>query len=199
MTEELFKQTWWDKNLSEKFDEFKGWVGDFKAVSKVALRKYVSSKGFESIVDCGCGPATEYFGYKSDGYNINYMGVDSSEFIVDYVSKHGVPVTHSPIEKIDLPDSSYDVAYSRHVMEHLPTFRYGLSELIRLAKKEAINIWFIKPDQDPEKINYDIKENLFHNKYNKNDVEEFLKTIPKVKSWRWEEINHQENVLIIEV
>lgn len=197
--EETFKQTWWDKNLSQKFDEFKGWVGDFKSESKVFVRNYVKTKNYESIVDCGCGPATEFFGYKHDGYDINYLGVDSSTFIHNHITNNGVPAILSPIEKIELPDSSFDVSFSRHVMEHLPTFRFGLSELIRLANKEAINVWFIKPDSLEEKINYDGKENLFHNKYNRNDVETLLITNNKVASWRWEDVNDKEIALFIQV
>lgn len=196
---QVFQQTWWDKNLQTKLEEFKGWVGDHTEEAKVYVRKHVEANNYKSIVDCGCGPATEFFGYKEDEYNIEYLGVDSSNFLIEHNSSRGVPMTYSSIEDIQLPDSSYEVAFSRAVCEHLPTYKNAISELIRVASKEAINVWFIKPDTEEEKIVYDKENNLYHNKYNKNEVEELLKSNTKVKSWRWEEINNKESVLFIQV
>ena len=198
MSDGDFKQTWWDANLTNHFDTFKGWIGDFNAQSKVFVRGYVKSKGYTSIVDCGCGPATEYFGYKNDKYDIDYMGVDSSEFLFNHVKNLGVPAILSPIENISaIADSSYDVAFSRHVLEHLPTYKKGLAEFIRIGRKEVINVFFKKPVDGADIIDFNPELNLYHNSYGKAGIEDFLKSSPKVASWSWHEINEQECALII--
>lgn len=199
MKDNEFKQTWWDNNLKNKFSEFAGWVGDYNAESKIFVRNYIRKRGFKTLVDCGCGPATEFFGYKNDGYDIQYLGVDSSEFLIDLLKKKEVPVIKCSIDKIDLEDSSYEVAFSRHVLEHQPEFTAGLSEFIRIAKKEVVNVFFIKPTTEYQKIDYDPRENLFHNRYNLNDIEWFLSNNSKVSSWEWMNVNSSECVLVVKL
>lgn len=192
---ERFAQTWWDKNLGQKFNEFKSWIGDSTAESKVFVRKYVAEQGFKSIVDFGCGPATEYFGYKNDNYDIQYMGVDSSWVLYSHITSQGVPALHSPVEEVAIPDSSFEVAFSRHVLEHLPTFRECLGEMIRVGQKEVINVFFIEPTEEAQKIDFYEPDQLFHNRYNLKDIEDFCNENPKVKSLRWVRINTKEVML----
>ena len=180
-----FKQTWWDTEILHRYDDFCKWVGDENKFSKVFARKHVISKGYKSLVDVGCGNASEYFGYKKDYPELNYLGVDSSKFLNQKNTERGVPMLESPIEKVDLPDNSYEVAFSRHVLEHQPKYQPGLSELIRIASKEVINIFFIPPIEGQEEIIYTHSDNLYHNKYNKKDIEDFIKSNSKVKSFEW--------------
>ena len=113
-------QTWWNQNLSNGkiMDQFKNWIGDYSAQSKVVMRQYIISKGYKSIADVGCGVATEYDGYKNEGYQIDYVGIDSCSILVNNNKSIGIPMIESNCEKIPLPDNSVDVAYSRHVFEH---------------------------------------------------------------------------------
>lgn len=194
---ERFQQTWWDKNLAQKMGEFKSWVGDFNAESKVFVRNLVKTSGHKSIVDFGCGPATEYFGYKADGYDINYLGVDSSWVLYSHITSQGVPAIHSPVEEVALPDSSFDVAFSRHVLEHLPTYKECLSEMIRVGKKQVLNVFFIEPTLEPEKIDFYPPDQLYHNRYNKQDVIDFCKANPKVAEVTWTHINNKECLLTL--
>jgi len=194
---ERFNQTWWDKNLGQKFGEFKNWIGDFNAESKVFVRNHVRQQGYKTLADFGCGPATEYFGYKNDGYEIHYMGIDSSWVLYSHATSQGVPVLHSAVEEVPVPDSSFDVSFSRHVLEHLPTFRECLGEMIRTGKKEVINIFFIEPTEEAEKIDFFVPDQLYHNRYNKKDIESFCLANPKVLSLRWERVNTKETVLFL--
>lgn len=127
------------------------------------------------------------------------MGVDSSWVLYSHTSAQGVPVLHAPVEEVPLPDSSIEVAFSRHVLEHLPTFREALGEMIRVGNKEVINIFFIEPTDEPEKIDFYEPDQLFHNRYNKKDVEDFCRANPKVKDLRWERVNDKEVVLFLDL
>ena len=197
MIKEEFKQTWWDSNLNSKMDVFKNWIGGYDAESKKFLRKYIQEKKYSSIADFGCGVATEFFGYKNDGYDIKYMGIDSSKILYDLNVSKNIPMTLSDVTKVPLEDNEYEVSFSRHVWEHQPSFKNSVDEMIRIASKEAIHIFFIKPDT--EKIDYNESENLFHNRYDKKEIETYCLKNEKVISVRWEDINNQECVLYIDI
>jgi ubiquinone/menaquinone biosynthesis C-methylase UbiE len=191
-------QTWWNDNLSkpENMDIFKKWIGDQNAQSKVLLRQYIASKKYSSILDVGCGVATEYDGYKNDGYPIDYKGVDSCSILVKSNIARGVPMIEANCENIPLEDKSIDIVYSRHVLEHQPSFKGILNEMIRLAKYEAIHVFFIIPGP-LEIISYDSIQNLYHNRYNINDIIQFLQTHPRVDKFTFNPINKDEASLHI--
>lgn len=187
------EQTWWNNNLSnpEMMSQFKNWIGTYCAESKLFLRQYVSTMKYKSLIDIGCGIATEFDGYKSDNYDIEYMGVDSCKILVVFNRERGVPMIEAHSECIPVTDDSYDVAFSRHVLEHQPSFKQTLAEMIRIAKKEAVHIFFLIPGIN-EKIDYDSSSNLYHNIYSRSDIEAFLNEHEKVERFEWKTITDNE-------
>lgn len=187
-------QTWWNENLSnpETMQLFESWIGKEDAISKKIIRNHVISKKYKSILDVGCGLASEYDGYKNiEKYNIDYTGIDSCKILIDKNRERGINMIEANCEDIPLNNSSIDVVFSRHVLEHQPSFKGTLSEMIRVARKEAIHIFFIKPN-DTEIIKYTEHDNLYHNTYCKKDIEEFISSNNKVKKFYWKEINETE-------
>jgi len=194
----IYKQTWWDTNLPNEsmFNTFLGWVGDSEAESKIKFRQFLKNRNFKNILDVGCGPATEYFGFKKDDIVIEYMGVDSSQFLVDYNLRRGIPMLMSEAHDIALTDNSYEVVFSRHLLEHQPSFEPVLDEIIRISSKLAVHIWFHKP-ADEEKIDFDDGQKLYHNFYRREDIEKHLMQNDKVKNFEWLDVNAEENILLI--
>lgn len=194
--EKLFKQTWWDNNLENRLNEYLGWLGDSSADSRVFIRDNIKNLKIKSIADFGCGPCLEYLDLKNEGYKFEYLGIDSCIHLKKINEDKEIPFINVPVEKTGLKDSSYELSYSRHVFEHLPTYEDILDEMIRVAKKYVIHIFFIKPSDD-EKINYWEQENLYHNVYSKTDIEKYISKNLKVKSFQWVDINKNENALVI--
>jgi ubiquinone/menaquinone biosynthesis C-methylase UbiE len=191
-----FKQTWWDENLAKRFDEFESWVGPSGAMSKAFFRIYVKDKGYTSLIDLGCGPASEFFGYEEEYPELKYLGVDSSKFLYLRNTSMGIPMLLSEAHTVPLPDNDSDVVFCRHVLEHQPTFKPVLQEMIRLASKEAIHVFFLIPGHG-EIINYDPPQNLFHNVYDKKEIEDFLKKHKDVDSFSWIPLTKTEEALSI--
>lgn len=190
--------SWWNKNIPIRIDDFKGWIEDYNQPSKLYCRKYVVDKKYKNIIDCGCGIATEYYGYKNDNYDIDYTGLDSCKYLIDLNKSNGINMIDAELDN-DLPvkDNSYECVFCRAVLEHLPHYQKAISEFIRIGQKEVIICWFIKPDLDEDKIDYWGEEDLYHNKYNIKKLEEFILNNPKVNSINWTDINEKENILHI--
>lgn len=197
MTE--FKQTWWDNNLPNRFDEFNTWIGDKTAQSKSYFREYVIKKNYKTLIDVGCGNASEYFGYKEECPELEYLGIDSCKVLYDKNIENGVPMLLSSGENTNLIDSHSDVVFARHVFEHQPSFLPVLSEMIRIGSKEVIHVFFIAPGDNDEHIGYDNSENLYHNRYSKSDIEEYLLLNKKVESFLWDIINNSETALVVKL
>ena len=68
--------------------------------------------------------------------------------------------------------------------------------MIRLAKKEAIHVFFIIPGEN-EIINYDEKQNLYHNTFSKPEIEKYLKANNDVDSFSWIQLTETEAALSI--
>ena len=156
----IFKQTWWDNNLPNRFEVFNIWIGDKTAQSKVYFRKYIKEKKYKTLIDLGCGNATEYFAYKEEYPELKYLGIDSCKVLYDNNVENCVPMLLSPAENTNLIDNHSDVVFSRHILEHQPSFLPVLSEMIRLASKEAIHVFFITPGDNQEHIGYDDNGNI---------------------------------------
>ena len=193
------QQTWWDNNLGKRFDEFVSWVGSKDATSKVFFRNYVKNKQYKSLIDLGCGNATEFFGYKEEYPELTYLGVDSCKLLYDKNKEAGVPMVLAYASNTQLEDNSADVVFARHVLEHQPDFKLVLNEMIRLASKESIHVFFMPPTQAPTHIGYDPTENLYHNRFNKLEIEEHISNNEKVASYEWLKISSIETALIIQI
>lgn len=190
--------SWWNKNSENRIQDFVGWVGDHSQITKSFCRKYVISKQYKSIIDCGCGLGSEYFGYKHDKYEIEYTGLDSCKHFIEQNSKNSIIMVEAELEKeLPLLDNSFECVFCRGVIEHLSAYEKTLSEFIRVAQKEVLIGWFIKPDDQEEKIDYWVEEDLYHNRYNKQALEKYLLSQPKVDCICWEDIDDKENVLHI--
>lgn len=193
-----FEQTWWNTNLqdSHKFNEYLGWLGDKTSDSRVFIRDNIKQLNIKSIVDFGCGPCVDYVSLKDENYEFEYLGIDSCTHLKEYNESRGIPFLNSSVENTGLKSNQYELSYSRHVLEHLPTYKDALKEMIRVASRYAVHIFFIKPE-DEEKIDYWQEENLYHNHYSKKDIETFLKRNKKVNTFEWLDINDKEVALVI--
>lgn len=195
----IFKQTWWDSQLESKLDLFKSWIGTSDALSKKHVRKYIIEKGYKSLVDIGCGTATEYFAYQKEYPELKYLGVDSSVYLNNYNIKKGVPMLKCEAHDIPLDDNSVDVTFSRHVLEHQPHFSPILDEMIRIGRQAAIHVFFIRPWNRETLVSFDPKQGLYHNRYNREEINLYLNSIVKVHTYKWEDISEEESILIIDL
>lgn len=190
------KQTWWNNYAEEQINTFKNWVGDENAESKNYMVNYLKDKSYRSLFDAGCGNATFYNTLVNNNINIKYTGIDSCSFFIKYNQGRGIEMIDADIRDIPINDSVTDITFSRHTFEHQSNFKDIMNELIRISSKEMAHIFFIKPS-DEENIVYTQHDNLYHNRYSKNEIDIFLKNHFKVNTWKWININNEECALHI--
>lgn len=193
--------TWWNKNIpGQRLGEFESWLKDGYQSDRIYCRKHIAEQEYKTFLDCGCGIAVEYFGFKDDAYPIEYTGLDSCTYLIDINRSKGIEIIDAELDSpLPIKDDAYDCVYAREIMEHLQYHRRTLDELIRVAKKEVIVTWFIRPDNEPEDIRYREDEDLFHNKYNLNKLEKFILSNDKVEGLSWHEPNEKHAVLHIKM
>lgn len=181
-------EIWWEQCIGEDISikTFTDWLGGINAATRVAMRKHVRDMGYTSILDVPCGVCADYYGFKQDGMKISYQGLDITPKLVAFNTAKNIPVTHGSIENIPYTDEQYDMCYARHILEHLEGYEKALLELIRVARKEVFVTFFINPDSNTE-MNLEFYNGnlLYHNKYNKNEIEKFVVKHPKVQSIEW--------------
>lgn len=195
-------QQWWEHNFEARGNDFARWLGDVNADSRLGMRRHVKKMGYESLLDVPSGLCVDYYGLKSENLASIYQGLDITPKLVARALELGIHVKQGSIENIPWNDSSFDIVYARHILEHLDYYTVALKELIRVAKKEALIVFFIKPTDQPDKINsakdgstqFDL---LYHNHYNKAALERYISGFAKVNSLAWEHVNDQEVILHI--
>lgn len=192
--QEMAEQTWWNQHIGKQLEEFKGWVGDASAPSKIYMANYLKGESYQTLLDAGCGNATFYYTLRQGQNPISYTGADSCIYFVEDNRKHGIDMIQTDIRKISVEDKSFDIVFSRHTFEHQPTVDIILKELMRIAKKEMCHIFFLKP-AEKQIINWDVQTNLYHNTYSQVDIDRFLLQHPRVKTWKWVNLNEQECAL----
>lgn len=197
----MVAKNWWDRHVGEdtSIETFKGWVSDHTAASKVYARRLVQAMEHKSFLDCGAGLCSEYDGYREDGYDIDYRALDQTVQFVKMARDRCIPVTEGSIENIPHEDGEFDVVYTRHVLEHLPYYEKAIAEMVRVASKEAIIVWFIPPHEgdEPDEIRV-MDGDLYHNSYNRAKLEEFIRGLPGVAMFDWTPIGDREVILAIE-
>ncbi len=188
-------ETWWRDNLDQKMDTFKNWLGDESAISRVKAREHIKNKNYKSVLDIPSGLCTDFFGFKKDRIDIEYFAMDITEKLVEQAKKRGINCTQGNIQKISLTDNYVDVCYCRHILEHLDYYEKAINELIRVAKKEVLIVFFIKPTDKKDVIDFTYGHH--NNCYNKEKFENFILQNKKVEKIEWQEVNQFESIIHI--
>lgn len=194
-------ERWWDYSCRDKniMDQFIGWQGGENAISRILSRLYIINKKYKSVLDIPCGLCVDYKALKRSCADLEYLGIDISPLFVAQVKDLGIPAMVGKIQEIPCADASYDVVYSRYILEHLESYQKAIQELVRVAKKEVIIVFFCAPDNNNEDrmVIMEVHGNpLYQNRYSKLKLEAFLKSIEKVKSFSWQEVKNKDECIL---
>lgn len=170
-----------------------------------AIKKYVTSG--MSFLDYGAGSATTFEAlkemYQSTGGlapYLKYRGLDVIEKNTKWCTENfpdGDFKFNPTLHKIDEPDKSWDVVYSRHVVDHMNSFEEAMDEHCRVAKELVIVVfWVPMADSDDHQIKNIVDQgkvytNEFTNSYSRKKVKEWIDS--KVNNG-WELLEWAEDI-----
>jgi len=166
-----------------------------------ALKKYWNPLS-DSILDYGAGSGTTYEAIQKawPEVAVRYRGLDVIKKNADWCNKHfKTDVFHynDGLHVIDAEDKSFDLVYSRHVVDHMDSFEKAMDEHKRVARNMVIVVgWVPLSNQDDHEIkNIDFRPSSgrlypdeYTNIYSRKKVQEYL------KDPEWEVLEFSEEV-----
>lgn len=183
--------SWWDNNVEKGV--FKRWVKGKNAPTRKMVREHILSKGYTNVLDVGAGMCEDYFAFIEAGGMVHYSAVDITDMFIEQAQHTGIHIYKTDAGNLPFEDNSFDIAYCRHVIEHMPYYEDALNEMIRVSRSEVIVTFFL-PMEDTEVIK---KNNeLHHNIYSKEKMISFLMKSAKVYDVSFEAVGDEEIMYI---
>jgi SAM-dependent methyltransferase len=126
----------------------------YNARAKIALTKFFSGIDKNArLLDFGCGLGQNIY------YLPNAMGVDISKFGVDFCKSKGINATN---DLDSIPNESFDVLFSSHVLEHHPHPKTMLEDIHSKLKKGSDLILVIPYERHGKgKFELDLNQHLY--------------------------------------
>ncbi len=141
-------------DIKEIYKNYSDKIFDKRFNSRFPIRRYVHRQQYYSILkyiqpgqnvlDAGCGEGVLSILMAKKGANvtacdISHPNIENAKTIA---KKDGldrkIKFIKADAENLPFQDNFFDVVISSHVLEHLPNFEKGLSEIYRTTKKKAI-------------------------------------------------------------
>lgn len=196
-SDKLYEQ-WWLDCFDRCSEDMLTTFGNMSALSREYVRNHVINEEYSSVLDVGCGYYMDFFAYRSMEKNISYRGLDIVPYFVALGKTMKANIDHGSAEQMPYEDNSFDIVYARHLVEHFPSYKAVLSELVRCAKKEIVVVFSGKR---PQYGGSRISPPYFV--YQKNAIEKFLYNLSlegkKIKNCFWKRIGVKEKALHIKL
>ena len=132
----------WQQEVS--IGQFLEWCGSPNLPFKLETRSHIAIRGYKSVLDVGAGVCSEYFGFRQEGYEIEYTATDITPKFVEYATSKGITAVVAPLDPMPFEDSTFDCCICLDVLHHQVDPRPALREMIRVTKEEVI-VSFFKP------------------------------------------------------
>jgi SAM-dependent methyltransferase len=180
---------WWTENNQPVGESFLDWNKDMPSrhLSRKLILDWAAAGQIQSVLEIAFGGLHEYRAMRTQlkELKVAYNGIDWTEHFVAHAQKEFPECrwTQGDIVRGVAVEPS-DVVYSQHMLEHIPALEPAFSNMLRLANKKLINIFFIPPKPFP---NYDVvnwqKFPLYHNTYGIGHIEAICRSMNFSCKW----------------
>lgn len=196
-------ESWWERNLDTRMGDFGEWLTQSDASSRDFLYNFVSaSPRMRTVLECGPGLFIDwdrFFSVDAVQRQTQYRALDVTPRLVQLGRQKGVKVDEGSIEAIPYNDGAFDLVYCRHVLEHLPTYKTAITEMMRVANDAVICIfWKMDTEGPTDHIEYNTVEdvpNVYHNTYSQKAITDWVAATFNVTGMGW--TGDRDRILVI--
>jgi hypothetical protein len=181
-------EMWWSHHIQARGitgSTFAGWLSQSDPHSRRAVFQQVETLGARSVLEFGPGTFLDYQTYWRAHPWIGYRAVELTPELVAYGQGLGAQVVQGSIGNSFKDYGQADVAYCRHVLEHLPGYHNALETLLAHARKAAIVVFFQlgEGDQDSIVVDQTLAHGTYCNVYSRARLEAWLAA--RGLRWSW--------------
>jgi hypothetical protein len=144
----------------------------------------VETLGARSVLEFGPGTFLDFQTYWRAHPWIGYRAVELTPELVAYGQGLGAQVAQGSIASVDHYGQA-DVAYCRHVLEHLPGYHNALETLLAHARRAVVVVFFQlgEGDQDSIVVDQTLAHGTYCNVYSRSRLEAWLTARGLRYSW----------------
>ena len=135
-------ERWWQDNLDTNEVTLRGWLEGSDPASRDAVARIAVDAKASTVLEVGPGLYIDYARHWRTMPGVQYTALERTPKLVQRGLDMGIPVVTGSIERIPFVDGSFDVAYCRHVVEHLPSYELAIAELVRVSRGTAVVVFF---------------------------------------------------------
>src|SRR5580704_2325525 len=164
-------RNFWSENNLPVGEAFLDWNKDMPSrhLARKLIIDWATAGQIQSVLEIAFGGLHEYRAMRNQlaELNVSYSGIDWTEHFVAHAQGEFPESRWMQGDIVrGLSSETADVVYSQHMLEHVPALEPAFSNMLNLARKKLINIFFIPPKPFP---NYDVvnweKFPRYHNTY----------------------------------
>jgi SAM-dependent methyltransferase len=184
-----FAKTWWNEQENLVGETFLVWNQDTpsRQYTRKLITHWAEAGQAKTILEIAFGGLHEYRAMRKQlkDLNVGYSGIDCTEQFVAHAQREFPEsrwIQGDIVRGVSV--DAADVVYSQHMLEHLPGLEPAFSNMLRLARKKLINIFFIPPKPFPnyEVVNWE-KFPRYHNTYSIGHIETICRIMNFTCKW----------------
>lgn len=144
MTDSLRPHERWWEDHADTAGMFRQWLDESDPWSRREVVQIVEGLKARSVLEVGPGLFHDWQTYWKAHPWLSYQAVELTPKLVAYGHGAGATVHRGSIVDLPLADGAVDVAYTRHVLEHLAPHEIdrAVAELTRVSRKAAVIVLF---------------------------------------------------------
>lgn len=170
---------YWNSTKVEKLATLVDRLSNVDDPERKTIRRILEEEKPSSILDAGCGPATEIQGYMKYGINISYLGLDRSSYMLSIAKKRhrNTNFAKGDVEEMPFQSNSFNAVLLKHILEHLPDYQKTVQEAIRVSNEIIIIDFFHRLLPTKFDIHLRDRRGFWNNWYSKSKFESFLEDL----------------------
>ena len=141
-----FLSYWQEEITIEQFRRYSG-PNTSNRPFKKQVRDHIRKEKYKNLLDAGAGLFSEYYGFKKDGYDIDYTAAEITHAFVKEGKENNIKVVECNIDNMPFENEVFDCCICHDVLNHQLDYRQQIEEMLRITRKEVI-ISFFKPFEE---------------------------------------------------